>query len=420
MRRYILLHGFFFLHFFLLLMLANKHIALGITGGISVYKMCTVVRLLKKAGAQVRVIITPSATEFVSPLTFSTLSQEEVVVSLWPENKRSSTSLGVKHIDIGLWADVMLIAPATANTIAHLAHGYAEDILGTTVLALRCPLIISPAMDIDMWENEATQDNLTTLQSRGHFIIPPESGELASGLSGMGRLPEPETIVQFVDDILDKTPRDLKKKKILITAGPTHEPIDPVRFIGNRSSGKMGFALANAAALRGAEVTLISGPVSLATPKNVKRIDVETAEEMFKAVMTNAKKQDVIIMSAAVADYAPASTAKEKIKKKESELSLQLRSTQDILKALGEKKTKKQILVGFALETTNELEHAKEKLKKKNLDLIVLNSTKDKGAAFGVDTNIVTLIDAKGTITKFPKMPKFDVAVEILDKIITL
>jgi len=401
-------------------MLADKHIALGITGGISVYKMCTVVRLLKKAGAHVRVIMTPSATEFVSPLTFSTLSQEEVVVSLWPHDKHASTSLGVKHIDIGLWADVMLIAPATANTIAHLAHGYADDILGTTVLALRCPLIISPAMDLDMWENEATQDNLTTLQSRGHFIIPPESGELASGLSGMGRLPEPETLVKFVDDVLNKTPRDLKKKKILITAGPTHEPIDPVRFIGNRSSGKMGFALANAAALRGADVTLISGPVSLATPKNVKRIDVETAEEMYKAVMGNAKKQDVIIMSAAVADYAPASAAKEKIKKKESELSLQLRSTPDILKSLGEKKTKKQILVGFALETTNELEHAKEKLKKKNLDLIVLNSTKDKGATFGVDTNIVTLIDAKGTITKFPKMPKFDVAVEILDKIITL
>lgn len=401
-------------------MLADKHIALGITGGISVYKMCTVVRLLKKAGAHVRVIMTPSATEFVSPLTFSTLSQEEVVVSLWPKDKHSSTSLGVKHIDIGLWADVMLVAPATANTIAHFAHGYAEDILGTTVLALRCPLIVAPAMDLDMWENEATQDNLTVLQSRGHFIIPPETGELASGLSGPGRLPEPETIVQFVDDIVNKTPRDLKKKKILITAGPTHEPIDPVRFIGNRSSGKMGFALANAAALRGAEVTLISGPVSLATPKNVKRINVETADEMYKAVMAAAKKQDIIIMSAAVADYTPVTSAKEKIKKKEAELSLPLRSTPDILKILGEKKTKKQILVGFALETTNELEHAKEKLKKKNLDLIVMNSTKDKGAAFGVDTNIVTLIDAKGTLTKFPKMPKFDVAVEILDKIITL
>ncbi len=399
-------------------MLADKHIALGITGGISVYKMCTVVRLLKKAGAHVRVIMTPSATEFVSPLTFSTLSQEEVVVSLWPQDKHSSTSLGVKHIDIGLWADVMLVAPATANTIAHFAHGYAEDILGTTVLALRCPLIVAPAMDLDMWENEATQDNLTTLQSRGHFIIPPETGELASGLSGPGRLPEPETIVRFVDDILSKTPRDLKKKKILITAGPTHEPIDPVRFIGNRSSGKMGFALANAAALRGADVTLISGPVSLATPKNVKRMNVETADEMYKAVMANAKKQDIIIMSAAVADYTPVSPAKEKIKKKENELSLPLRSTPDILKSLGEKKTKKQILVGFALETTNELDHAKDKLKKKNLDLIVMNSTKDKGAAFGVDTNIVTLIDAKGTITKFPKMPKFDVAVEILDKIV--
>jgi phosphopantothenoylcysteine decarboxylase/phosphopantothenate--cysteine ligase len=314
----------------------------------------------------------------------------------------------------------MLVAPATANTIAHLAHGYAEDVVGATVLALRCPLIVAPAMDLDMWENEATQNNLTTLQSRGHFIIPPERGELASGLSGMGRLAEPETIVKFVDDIVNKTPRDLKKKKILITAGPTHEPIDPVRFIGNRSSGKMGFALANAAALRGAEVTLVAGPVSLATPKNVNRIDIETAEQMYAAVMANAKKHDIIIMSAAVADYSPVSIEKEKIKKKDVELSLQLRSTPDILKVLGEKKTKKQILVGFALETTNELANAKEKLKKKNLDLIVLNSTKDKGATFGVDTNIVTLIDAKGTVNKLPKMSKFDVAVEILDKIITL
>jgi phosphopantothenoylcysteine decarboxylase/phosphopantothenate--cysteine ligase len=401
-------------------MLADKHIAIGITGGISVYKMCTVVRLLKKAGAHVRIIMTQSATEFVTPLTFSTLSQEEVVVSLWPQNKQSSTSLGVKHIDIGLWADVMLVAPATANTIAHLAHGYAEDAVGTTVLALRCPLIVAPTMDLDMWENEATQDNLTTLQSRGHFIIPPETGELASGLSGMGRLAEPETIVKFVDEIIKKTPRDLKKKKILITAGPTHEPIDPVRFIGNRSSGKMGFALANAAALRGADVTLISGPVSLATPKNVKRIDVETAEEMYTAVMANAKKQDVIIMSAAVADYAPGTAAKEKIKKKDAELSLKLRSTPDILKSLGEKKSKRQLLIGFALETTNELEHAKEKLQKKNLDLIVLNSTKDKGAAFGVDTNIVTLIDNKSSVIKLPKMPKFDVAVEILDKVVAM
>ncbi len=397
-------------------MLAGKNIALGVTGGISVYKMCTVVRLLKKAGANVRVMMTQSAAEFVTPLTFSTLSQEEVVVSLWPENKKTSTNLGVKHIDIGLWADVMLVAPATANTIAYIAHGNADNIVSSTVLALRCPLIIAPAMDVDMWENRATQDNLTTLRERGYFILPPESGELASGLTGMGRLPEPETIVDFVNGVIVKTPQDLKKKKILVTAGPTHEPIDPVRYIGNRSSGKMGFALANAAALRGADVTLVSGPVSLGTPNNVKRIDVETAEEMYGAVMAYAKKQDVIIMAAAVADYAPAEQAKQKIKKQHATMTMELRSTPDILRALGEKKTKKQILVGFALETENELANAKIKLQKKNLDLIVMNSTKDKGAAFGSDTNVVTLIDTKGNVSALPKMPKFDVAVEILNR----
>lgn len=398
-------------------MLAGKNIALGVTGGISVYKMCTVVRLLKKAGANVRVMMTKSATEFVTPLTFSTLSQEEVIVSLWPENRSASTKLGVKHIDIGLWADVMLIAPATANTMAHIAHGYAEDALSSTVLALRCPLIIAPAMDLDMWEHPATQDNLAVLHSRGYFIVPPESGELASGLVGMGRLPEPETILEFVNDVIAKTPLDLKKKKILITAGPTHEPIDPVRFIGNRSSGKMGFALANAAALRGADVTLISGTVSLGTPKNVKRIDVETAQQMYDAVMRQMKRQDIIIMSAAVADYAPATQAAQKIKKQTGAMGLELHATPDILRALGEKRSKKQRLIGFALETTNELENAKEKLKRKKLDMIVLNSTRDAGAAFGHDTNVVTLIDAKGSVKKLPKMLKFDVAVEILNAV---
>lgn len=398
-------------------MLAGKNIALGVTGGISVYKMCTVVRLLKKAGANVRVMMTKSATEFVTPLTFSTLSQEEVIVSLWPENRSASTKLGVKHIDIGLWADIMLIAPATANTIAHIAHGYAEDALSSTILALRCPLIVAPAMDLDMWEHPATQDNLAVLRSRGYFIVPPEAGELASGLVGMGRLPEPETILEFVNDVIAKTPLDLKKKKILITAGPTHEPIDPVRFIGNRSSGKMGFALANAAALRGADVTLISGPVSLGTSKNVKRIDVETAQQMYDAVMGQLKKQDVIIMSAAVADYAPATQAAQKIKKQAGAMGLELHATPDILRAVGEQRSKKQRLIGFALETTNELENAKEKLKRKKLDMIVLNSTRDAGAAFGHDTNVVTLIDTKGSVKKLPKMPKFDVAVEILNEV---
>ena len=400
-------------------MLAGKKILIGITGGISVYKMCTAVRLFKKAGAEVRIMMTHSATQFVTPLTFSTLSQEEVVVSHWPSDPNSSTNLGVKHIDYGLWADVMLIAPATANTIAHLAHGYAEDVLGSTVLALRCPLVVSPSMDVDMWENAATQENLATLRSRGSFIIPPASGELASGLVGAGRLPEPEVIVSFVENVLDKTPRDLSGKKILVTAGPTFEPIDPVRFIGNRSSGKMGFAIANAAALRGAEVTLVSGPVSLGTPKRVHRVDVDTAEQMFHAVNTHSANSHIVIMAAAVADYTPKNVADQKIKKESggTELTLQLRSTKDILKSLGESKGKK-ILVGFALETENELAHAKEKLAKKNLDLIVMNSTNDEGAAFGSDTNVVTLIDKNGTTIKLEKMAKFDVATEILNYIV--
>lgn len=400
-------------------MLADKHILLGITGGISVYKMCTVVRLLKKAGAHVRVLMTQSATEFVAPLTFSTLSQEEVLVSLWPKDTHSSTDLGVKHIDLGMWADVMLIAPATANTIAHLAHGDAGDILSSTVLALRCPLIVAPAMDVDMWEHEATQLNVATLKNRGCFIIPPDSGELASGLVGAGRLPEPETIVDAVVDVIKKTPRDLAGKKFLITAGPTHEPIDPVRFIGNRSSGKMGFALATAASLRGADVTLISGPVELQTPKNVKRIDVETAQQMHDAVMAQLAASDVVIMAAAVADYTPVQVAEHKIKKIGSHvhgMSLELRPTLDILHDIAERKSHQRV-IGFALETTNELEHATIKLEKKKLDMIVLNSVNDEGAAFGVDTNVVTLIKKDGTNKKLPKMTKFDVATEILNHI---
>lgn len=401
-------------------MLADKNIVLGVTGGISVYKMCTVVRLLKRAGAHVRVLMSQAATEFVTPLTFSTLSQEEVVVSLWPKEKNTTTGLGVRHIDLGLWADAMLVAPATANTIAHLAHGYADDVISSTVLALRCPLIVSPAMDVDMWEHDATQHNIAVLKSRGCFIIPPESGELASGLVGAGRLPEPETIVQYVDTVLEGTPRDLTGKKILITAGPTREPIDPVRFIGNRSSGKMGYALANAAALRGAEVTLISGPVEIPAPKQVTRIDVETAQQMHDAVMQQLPHHDMLIMAAAVADYTPVAVADHKIKKLGSHahaLSLELRTTQDILHDVAEKKKKNQIVIGFALETTNELEHARQKLEKKKLDMIVLNSVNDEGAAFGVDTNVVTIITAQGETTKLPKMPKFDVAVEILNHI---
>ncbi len=403
-------------------MLKNKKILIGVTGGISVYKMCTVVRLLKKAGAHVRVMMTQSATQFVTPLTFSALSQEEVTVSLWPESNRSTTRLGVKHIDLGLWADVMLIAPATANMIAKVARGIADDIVSSTVLALRCPLIVAPAMDMDMYLNEATQQNLTLLRERGCHVLSPVEGELASGLVGPGRLPEPDAIVAFVESIVKKTPRDLQGKKILVTAGPTHEPIDPVRFVGNRSSGKMGFAIANAAAQRGASVTLISGPVTLATPKNVSRIDVETAEQMREAVMIQAKKCDAVIMSAAIADYTPKKPAAHKIKKDDSltsGLTLELKPTSDILRDLGSKKNG-VILVGFALETQNELANAKEKLRKKNCDLIVLNSTRDEGSAFGAETNVVTLIGKSGKVEKLSKMPKFDVATEILNRLAKL
>ena len=402
-------------------MLKNKKILLGVTGGISAYKMCTVVRLLKKAGASVRVLMTQSATQFVTPLTFSTLSQEEVITSLWPESNRMSTHAGVEHIKLGLWADAMLIAPATANMVAKIAHGIADDVISSTVLALRCPLLIAPAMDVDMYLNEATQENLSILRERGHHILLPADGELASGLVGPGRLPEPDVIVAFVESIVKKTPLDLKEKKILVTAGPTYEPIDPVRFIGNRSSGKMGFAIANAAAQRGANVTLISGPVTLGTPKNVSRIDVETAEQMLGAVTKQAKKCDAIIMSAAVADYTPKKLAANKIKKSESSagLTLELQPTSDILRGLGAKKNG-TVLVGFALETENEVKNAKDKLRKKNLDLVVLNSTRDEGSAFGSDTNVVTIIRKDGTTDKLPKMPKFDVAVEILNRVAAL
>ena len=376
---------------------------------------------MKKAGASVRVLMTQSATQFVTPLTFSTLSQEEVLTSLWPETNRTSTRAGVEHIKLGLWADAMLIAPATANVVAKIAHGIADDVISSTALALRCPLLVAPAMDVDMYLNEATQDNLTVLRERGHHILLPADGELASGLVGPGRLPETDVIMAFVESVIEKTPLDLKEKKILVTAGPTYEPIDPVRFIGNRSSGKMGFAIANAAAQRGANVILISGPVALGTPKNVSRIDVETAEQMLDAVTKQAKKCDAIIMAAAVADYAPKKPASNKIKKNESTqgLTLELQPTSDILRSLGAKKNG-TVLVGFALETENEVKNAKEKLRKKNLDLIVLNSTRDEGSAFGSDTNVVTIISKNGKAEKLSKMPKFDVAVEILNRIATL
>jgi phosphopantothenoylcysteine decarboxylase/phosphopantothenate--cysteine ligase len=401
-------------------MLTGKKILIGVCGGIAVYKMCTVVRLLKSAGADVRVLMTKSATEFVAPLTFSTLSEQDVTVSLWPAVSGESISKGIRHIDLGLWADLMLIAPATANTIAKLAHGLADNAVTTTALALRCPLVVAPAMDVDMFAHTATQENCATLVRRGVLILSPEHGALASGLTGTGRLPEPEAITRYVDSVLATTNGDLLGKKILVSAGPTYEPIDPVRFIGNRSSGKMGFALAHRAAQRGATVTLVSGPVTLPTPGSVTRIDVETAAGMHDVIMKQYRHNDIVIMAAAVADYTPGSVEPTKIKKQKNgtELILELRSTTDILKELGA--DKHGIVVGFALETDNELYYAREKLRKKNCDMIVLNSMRNEGAGFGTDTNVVTLVYRDGREEHLPKMSKDDVAGKILDAVVQL
>lgn len=403
-------------------MLKGKHIVLGVTGGIAAYKSAWLVREFVKAGAEVQVVMTRSATQFVTPLTLSTLSQREVLIEMFPPSGEQSTAQRTKHIDVALWADIMLIAPTTANTIAKMANGLADDFLSTLVLALRCPLALAPSMDVDMYVSETTQRNLGALKETGCFVLDPESGELASGLSGPGRLPEIERIVSFVEGILSRSFQDLKGKKILVTAGPTQEPIDPVRYIGNHSSGKMGFALATAASLRGAEVTLISGPVALKSPRNVRRIDVQTACEMQEAVQKEFGSVDAVIMAAAVADYAPSQPSKHKIKRDlqtSDTLTIPLRKNPDILKSLGEQKTR-QVLVGFALETDDDMENARKKLSSKNLDLIVLNSANGKDSGFGTDTNIVTIVSPQGQAMQLPKLSKFDVANEVLNRIAPL
>jgi phosphopantothenoylcysteine decarboxylase/phosphopantothenate--cysteine ligase len=400
-------------------MLRGKHILVGVTGGIAAYKVCYLVRDLKKAGADVKVVMTEAATKFVSPLTFSALSGQAVLGNIWATDQSTLSSIGTQHIDLANWADAYVIAPASANTIAKITYGLSDNLLTIVALASRGPIILAPTMDADMYINPVTQQNVTRLQERGFFIVPPEEGEHASGLKGPGRLPEIRAIIDTIERVLDKTIQDFKEKKILVTAGPTYEAIDPVRYISNRSSGKMGFALANAAALRGAAVTLVSGPVHLETPRNVDRVDVESADQMCDAVLKYAPTSDVVIMAAAVADYAPEKSAKTKIKKDAGAkpVSLQLVETPDILNSLAQKKNKGAVLVGFALETDNELRNAREKLKKKKLDLIVLNSLKDRGAGFGVDTNVVTILDNKGKTAKLPLMSKFDVANEILNRL---
>jgi len=398
--------------------LRGKHILVGVTGAIAAYKICYLVRDLRKAGADVKVVMTEAATKFVAPLTFSALSGHVVASDLWARDQSTGSEIGTQHIDLATWADVFLIAPASANTIGKLTYGLSDNLLTIVALASKGPIILAPTMDAEMYINPVTQRNIMRLQERGYFIIPAEEGEHASGLMGPGRLPEIRSIIQFVERVLDKTVQDFKGKNILVTAGPTYEAIDPVRFIGNRSSGKMGFALASAAAFRGAAVTLITGPVHLETPRNVTRIDIESAEQMQKAVRAQAKKADAVIMAAAVADYAPSAPAHSKIKKEadESGLTLSLRKTPDILLSLGRKKNA-TVLVGFALETEDDLRNAREKLKKKNLDLVILNSLADEGAGFSSDTNVVTIIDKKGKAEKLPLMSKFDVANKILDRV---
>lgn len=400
-------------------MLRGKHILVGVTGGIAAYKVCYLVRDLRKAGADVKVVMTEAAARFVTPLTFSALSGHDVVGDLWTLHQSTGSEIGTQHIALANWADAFVVAPASANTIAKLTYGLSDNLLTIVALASRCPIVLAPTMDADMYLNPVTQQNITKLQERGYVVVPPEEGELASGLKGPGRLPEIQVIIDTVERVLRSSTQDLKGKKILVTAGPTYEAIDPVRFIGNRSSGKMGFALANAAALRGAAVTLVSGPVQRETPRNVTRVDVESAEQMHAAVNSHANSADAVIMAAAVADFTPEAPAKNKIKKAaaKKQFSLELTGTPDILLSLGQKKKKGTLLVGFALETQDELRNAQEKLKKKNLDFIVLNSLNDTGAGFGSDTNVVTIVDRKGRAEKLPLMSKFDVANEILNRI---
>ncbi len=399
-------------------MLKGKKIIVGISGGIAAYKICNLVRLFIKAGAEVRVIMTPSAVQFVSPLTLSVLSQNPVIINMFPEgdlSKAETVNAGTWHISNGMWADMFVLAPATANTMAKINAGISDNFLLSAILAARCPVIVIPTMDEDMYNNKATQRNIAALKKDGYRILDPVVGELASGLYGVGKMPEPEEIFDFVEEQFYE--KDLLGKKILITAGPTRQPIDAVRYISNYSSGKMGFELARAAYLRGAEVTLITGPTALHHKKGVNRIDIETGEEMFEAVKKNVKGKDTVIMSAAVSDFKPKEVKENKIKKEDAgkEYNLELERTADILSYLGRNK-KGFKLIGFALETDNGVENAKSKLKNKKLDLVVLNNPNVTGAGFGTDTNIASLID-KSTVIDLPLMSKYELANEILNRL---
>ncbi len=393
-------------------MLQNKKILLGITGSIAAYKAIYLVRLLVKAGAEVKVILTPSAKDFVSSLTLSTLSRNPVLIDLFDEQTWAN------HVMLGRWADVMLIAPLSCNTLAKMAHGQCDNLLLATYLSATCPVVVAPAMDEDMWLHPSTKENLFKLENFGNKIIPVEKGNLASGLYGDGRMAEPESIVEFIQNNFFLS-RPLTGKKAMVSAGPTYEPIDPVRFIGNHSSGKMGLAIAKELQHRGAIVTLILGPTQIDYSLNgLNVIKITTADEMYIACNEVFENADIAVMSAAVADYTTVVTAREKIKKTEDSFAIELTKTKDILKSLGEKKKPSQVLVGFALETNNEKANAKEKLINKNADMIVLNSMNDDGAGFGYDTNKITIFDKGGKEIGFETKTKTEVAKDIVDTII--
>lgn len=396
-------------------MLKGKKIVLGITGSIAAYKACLIIRGLIKKGAEVQTVITPAGKEFITPITLSALTHKPVISEFFSQRDGTWNS----HVDIGLWADAMVIAPCTASTIGKMANGIADNMLITTYLSMKAPIFVAPAMDLDMYAHPSTQQNLERLRSYRNIIIESQSGFLASGLEGKGRMEEPETIVKTLDDFFYEKKSQLNGKRIMITAGPTYEKIDPVRFIGNYSSGKMGFAMAEECTRRGAEVTLISGPTSLECSKTIRRINVECCEEMYKAATDEFTTCDAAILCAAVADFKPVNAAEKKIKREKDDLIIKLSPTQDIAKELGLKKRDNQKLIGFALETDNEETNAKAKLKKKNFDFIVLNSTRNKGTTFRTDDNQIKIITST-EVKEFEKKNKAEVARDIIDELVTL
>lgn len=396
-------------------MMKGKKIVLGITGSIAAYKAAVLTRGLIKKGAEVQIVITPAGKEFITPITLSALTSKPVISEFFSQRDGTWHS----HVDLGLWADAMVIAPATASTIGKMAHGVADNMLVTTYLSMKAPVFVAPAMDLDMFAHPSTQHNLDILRSYGNHIIEPAAGELASHLVGKGRMEEPEKIIEVLEAFFSQQ-EDLKGKRVLITAGPTYEKIDPVRFIGNYSSGKMGYALAEVCAERGAEVTLVSGPVNLqAVHPNIRRVDVESAEEMYRASVEAFPQADAAILCAAVADFTPEVVAGTKIKREKEDLVLRLKPTHDIAAELGRMKRDGQKLVGFALETNDELKHAQDKMARKNLDFIVLNSLNDKGAGFRCDTNKITIVEPQGA-TPYPLKNKQEVAADIIDKLVSL